>query len=91
MGTDRIYNISNSLQTFSRGDTEQKVLFNLHEGINSTLLILKHRLKANKIRPDIQVVKDYGKFPLVKCFPAQLNQVFMNLADLSVRINARDL
>ena len=78
-GTDRICNISNSLRTISRGDTEQKVLFNLHEGINSTLLILKHRLKANKIRPDIQVVKDYGKFPLVECFPGQLNQVFMNL------------
>ncbi|MEH2145077.1 MAG: ATP-binding protein [Nostoc sp.] len=78
-GTDRICNISNSLRTFSRGDTQQKVLFNLHEGINSTLLILKHRLKANKIRPDIQVVKDYGKFPLVECFPGQLNQVFMNL------------
>ncbi|MEH1942647.1 MAG: ATP-binding protein [Nostoc sp.] len=78
-GTDRICNISNSLRTFSRADTEQKVLFNLHEGINSTLIILKHRLKANKIRPDIQVVKHYGEFPLVKCFPGQLNQVFMNL------------
>ncbi|MGJ5627722.1 sensor histidine kinase [Nostoc sp. CALU 1950] len=78
-GTDRISNISNSLRTFSRADTEQKVLFNIHEGINSTLLILKHRLKANKIRPCIQVVKDYGEFPLVKCFPGQLNQVFMNL------------
>ncbi|BDI16540.1 hypothetical protein ANSO36C_23420 [Nostoc cf. commune SO-36] len=78
-GTDRISNISNSLRTFSRGDTEQKVLFNLHEGINSTLLILKHRLQANKIRPAIELVKYYTEFPLVKCFPGQLNQVFMNL------------
>ncbi|WP_292764785.1 hypothetical protein [Nostoc sp. NOS(2021)] len=46
-GTDRICNISNSLRTFSRADTERKVLFNLHEGINNTLLVLKHRLKAN--------------------------------------------
>ncbi|MBW4426596.1 MAG: HAMP domain-containing histidine kinase [Nostoc desertorum CM1-VF14] len=78
-GTDRICNISNSLRTFSRADTEQKVLFNLHEGINSTLLILKHRLKANQIRPAIQVVQDYDEFPLIECFPGQLNQVFMNI------------
>ncbi|MEH1782098.1 MAG: ATP-binding protein [Nostoc sp.] len=78
-GTDRISNISNSLRTFSRADTEQKVLFNIHEGINSTLIILKHRLKANKIRPAIELVQDYGEFPLVECFPGQLNQVFMNL------------
>ncbi|MEH2008893.1 sensor histidine kinase [Nostoc sp.] len=78
-GTDRISNISNSLRIFSRADTEQKVLFNVHEGINSTLLILKHRLKANKIRPAIELVQYYGEFSLVKCFPGQLNQVFMNL------------
>ncbi|MBN3962768.1 ATP-binding protein [Nostoc sp. NMS8] len=78
-GTDRISNISNSLRTFSRADTEQKVLFNIHEGINSTLMILKHRLKANKIRPAIELVQDYGELPLVECFPGQLNQVFMNL------------
>ncbi|MCC5629817.1 GHKL domain-containing protein [Nostoc sphaeroides CHAB 2801] len=78
-GTDRICSISDSLRIFSRADTEQKLLFNIHEGIDSTLMILKHRLKANKIRPDIQVVKDYGEFPLIKCFPGQLNQVFMNL------------
>ncbi|MEH1768768.1 sensor histidine kinase [Nostoc sp.] len=78
-GTDRISNISNSLRTFSRADTEQKVLFNIHEGINSTLIILKHRLKANKIRPAIELVQDYEELPLVECFPGQLNQVFMNL------------
>ncbi|MEH2461640.1 sensor histidine kinase [Nostoc sp.] len=78
-GTDRIANISNSLRIFSRADTEQKVLFNLHEGINSTLLILKHRLKANNIRPAIELVQGYGELSLVKCFPGQLNQVFMNL------------
>ncbi|MBN3922967.1 ATP-binding protein [Nostoc sp. NMS4] len=78
-GTDRISNISNSLRVFSRADTEQKVLFNLHEGINSTLIILKHRLQANKIRPAIQVIQNYEEFPLVECFPGQLNQVFMNL------------
>jgi len=78
-GTDRISNLSKSLRTFSRADTEQKVLFNLHEVINSTLVILKHRLQGNKIRPAIQVIQDYGDFSLIECFPGQLNQVFMNL------------
>ncbi|MBP0030774.1 AAA family ATPase [Roseofilum sp. Guam] len=78
-GTDRIRHISRSLRTFSRTDKEYKVPFNLHEGIESTLLILKHRLKANDERPAIAIVKDYGELPEVECFPGQLNQVFMNL------------
>lgn len=78
-GTVRICNISDSLRTFSRADTQQKVLFNLHEGIENTLLILKYRLKANQHRPDIQVLQEYGDLPLVNCFPGQLNQVLMNL------------
>jgi signal transduction histidine kinase len=51
----------------------------LHEGIDSTLLILHHKLKANSDRPCIQVIKEYGELPLVECHPSQLNQVFMNL------------
>lgn len=78
-GSDRIRGISASLRTFSRADSDCKVLFNIHEGIESTLLILKHRLKANEHRPDIEVVKDYGEIPQLECFPGQLNQVFMNL------------
>ncbi|AFZ26115.1 putative ATPase [Cylindrospermum stagnale PCC 7417] len=79
LGTDRIRSISNSLRTFSRVDQEYKVAFNIHEGIDSTILILKHRLKASETRPAIQIIKDYGNLPLVECFPGQLNQVFMNL------------
>ncbi|CBN58836.1 MULTISPECIES: sensor histidine kinase [Kamptonema] len=78
-GTERIRNISTSLRTFSRSDTVQKVPFNIHEGIESTLMILMHRLKGNKHRPDIKVIKDYGELPLVECYPGQLNQVFMNI------------
>lgn len=78
-GTERIRNISTSLRTFSRSDTVQKVPFNIHEGIESTLMILMHRLKSNKNRPDIKVIKDYGELPLVECYPGQLNQVFMNI------------
>jgi signal transduction histidine kinase len=78
-GTHRIAEISKSMRTFSRSDTAEKVLFNLHDGIDSTLLILKHRLKANEYRPEIQVVKNYGSLPEINCYPGQLNQVFMNL------------
>jgi signal transduction histidine kinase len=77
--TDRIKSISTSLRTFSRADTEYKVSANLHEGIDSTLLILKYRLKANANRPAIEVITDYGEIPPIDCFPGQLNQVFMNI------------
>ncbi|MEG4472032.1 AAA family ATPase, partial [Microcoleus sp. AT9_B5] len=76
---DRLKNISTSLRTFSRADRDYKVPFNIHEGIDSTLLILKHRLKANDQRPAIEVITNYGNLPLIECFPGQLNQVFMNL------------
>ena len=79
LGVDRIAHISTSLRTFSRTDKEHQVPFNLHEGIDSTILILKHRLKANEQRPAIEIFKDYGNIPAIKCFPGQLNQVFMNL------------
>lgn len=77
--TERLIDISNSLRTFSRGDTESKVLANIHEGIDSTLMILQHRLKANNKRPGIRIVKEYGDIPKIKCYLGQLNQVFMNI------------
>jgi len=77
--TDRITDISTSLRTFSRADTEYKVSADLHEGLDSTLLILKYRLKANENRPAIDVIQDYGELPLIRCFPGPLNQVFMNI------------
>ncbi len=76
---DRLKNISTSLRTFSRADQDYKVQFNLHEGIDSTILILKHRLKANEQHPAIEVITNYGNLPLVECFSGQLNQVFMNI------------
>jgi signal transduction histidine kinase len=78
-GIDRICNISTSLRTFSRADTDMPVPFNLHQGLDSTILILKHRLKASETRQEIEVIKNYGQIPPVKCFAGQLNQVFMNL------------
>ncbi len=79
LACDRLKNISTSLRTFSRADKDYKIPFNIHEGIDSTLLILKHRLKANNQRPAIEVIKNYGEIPEIDCFPGQLNQVFMNL------------
>lgn len=79
VGCDRILSISNSLRTFSRADTEVKFKANLHESIDSALLILKYRLKANDARPEIEVIRDYDDLPEINCFPGQLNQVFMNL------------
>ena len=79
IASQRIREISNSLRTFSRADTAEKVACDIHQGINSTLLILKYRLKASEKRPAIKVIYEFGKLPLVKCFLGQLNQVFMNI------------
>ncbi|MBV6626841.1 MAG: response regulator [Rivularia sp. (in: Bacteria)] len=84
IGVERIGNISNSLRSFSRTDSKSKVACNIHEGIDSTLMILKHRLKASNKRPEIQVVKDYAELPLVYCYSGQLNQVFMNIISNSI-------
>ncbi|BAY90168.1 MULTISPECIES: trifunctional serine/threonine-protein kinase/ATP-binding protein/sensor histidine kinase [unclassified Tolypothrix] len=79
MAADRLKNISTSLRTFSRADQDYKVPFNINEGIDSTILILKHRLKANEQRPEIVVVTEYDNLLPILCFPGQLNQVFMNI------------
>ena len=88
LGSQRIQQIVTSLRTFSRLDEADKKAVDLHEGIDSTLLILHHRFKAKPDRPAIQLVKDYGALPLVECYPSQLNQVFMNL--LSNGVDALD-
>jgi len=78
-GVNRLKHISTSLRIFSRADTERPVPFNLHDGLESTLLILKHRLKANETRPEIEVVTMYADLPPIECYAGQLNQVFLNL------------
>ncbi len=79
LGTERIINLSKSLRIFSRTDSEYPISCDIHDGIDSTLIILQHRLKADTQRPEIKVIKQYGSLPQVECFPGQLNQVFMNL------------
>ncbi|MEH2159487.1 MAG: response regulator [Nostoc sp.] len=79
LGTDRVTEIVSYLNNFSRHREAGKKLANLHEGLESTLLILGHRFKRNAHHPAIQLIKEYGDLPLIECFPGEINQVFMNL------------
>jgi signal transduction histidine kinase len=79
LGTDRIVEIVQSLKTFSRHDEAQMKPVNIHDGIDGTLMILRHRLKSTINRQAIQISKDYAELPLIECYPGQLNQVFMNI------------
>ncbi|MDZ7994343.1 MAG: PAS domain S-box protein [Nostoc sp. EfeVER01] len=79
MGADRIKQIVLSLRNFSRMDEAECKAVDIHLGIDSTLVILEHRLKAQHNRPAIEIIKEYGKLPLVECYAGQLNQVFMNI------------
>lgn len=79
VGTERIREIVLSLRNFSRLDEAEFKQVNIHEGIESTLMILHNRLKAKPEHPEIFVIKEYGKLPAVECYPGQLNQVFMNI------------
>lgn len=79
LGTQRIQEIVKSMRIFSRVDEADVKAVNIHEGIDSTLTILHHRLKAKPEQPEIEVVKDYGQLPPIECHAGQLNQVFMNI------------
>ncbi|MEO0825794.1 MAG: GAF domain-containing protein [Cyanobacteria bacterium J06642_9] len=79
MGASRIKEIVQSMRVFSRMDEAACKAVDLHQGIDSTLLILGHRLKAQDQRPAIEVEKSYDDLPLVNCYAGPLNQVFMNL------------
>nr|WP_228057388.1 PAS domain S-box protein [Tychonema sp. LEGE 07203] len=79
VGATRIRDIVRSLRNFSRLDEAEMKDVNIHDGIDSTLMILEHRLKAQPDRAAIQVIKEYGELPLVECYAGLLNQVFMNI------------
>jgi signal transduction histidine kinase len=79
MGAERIRQIVLSLRNFSRLDEAEVKAVNIHEGIDSTLIILENRLKAKPEHPAIAIIKEYGNLPLVECYAGQLNQVFMNI------------
>lgn len=79
IGADRIREIVASLKVFSRMDETGCKAVDLQAGIDSTLMILKHRLKPTPDRKAITIVTNYADLPLIECFAGQLNQVFMNL------------
>jgi two-component system, NtrC family, sensor kinase len=85
VGTDRIREIVLSLRNFSRMDEAEFKAADLHEGIESTLLILQHRIKQSPHRRGIKVIKEYSPLPKVECSVGQVNQVLMN-----VLVNAID-
>ena len=79
IGAERIQKIVVTLRNFSRMDEADLKMVNIHEGIDSTLMLLQHRLKAKAACSEIKIIKEYGELPLVECYAGQLNQVFMNL------------
>ena len=79
IATDRICELVKSLKNFSRLDEADMKPVDIHSGIDSTLLILNHRLKEKPNFPTIQVFKEYANLPQIECYPGQLNQVFMNI------------
>ncbi|WP_442936279.1 PAS domain-containing protein [Nostoc sp.] len=79
MGAERIRQIVLSLRNFSRLDEDGTKAVDIHQGMDSTLLLLQNRLKAKPGHPEIQVIRDYGNLPPVVCHAGQMNQVFMNL------------
>jgi signal transduction histidine kinase len=78
-GTERIKDIVLSLRNFSRLDESEFKQVDIHEGIDSTLLILHNRLKSQSNHPEIKIIKEYSSLPKVDCYAGQLNQVFMNI------------
>jgi PAS domain S-box-containing protein len=92
VGADRIQKIVASLRTFSRMDEAEMKAVNIHDGIDSTLMILQHRLKPKHNHPEIPVMKEYANLPLVECYAGQLNQVFMNVLSNAIdALEERDL
>ncbi|MBV6623359.1 MAG: AAA family ATPase [Rivularia sp. (in: Bacteria)] len=79
IGTQRIREIVSSFKTFSRLDEAKMKPVDIHAGIDSTLLVLQHKLTFNTKYQEIQVIKQYSQLPKVNCYASELNQVFMNI------------
>ncbi|MEH2085889.1 sensor histidine kinase [Nostoc sp.] len=79
IGTERIREIVLSLRNFSRLDESEFKAVDIHEGIDNTLMILQHRLKATDKSPGVKIIREYGNLSHVECYAGQLNQVFMNI------------
>ena len=84
IGAERISEIVKSLRNFSRHDEAEFKAVDIHEGINSTLIILANKLKNKTQKSVIKIIKEYQELPLVECYPNQLNQVFMNIINNAI-------
>ena len=85
-GSERIKNIVLGLRNFSRLDEADRKQVDIHEGLENTLTIVQHRLKEEGERPEIAIVKNYGKLPLVNCYAGQLNQVFLHIISNAIDV-----
>jgi two-component system, NtrC family, sensor kinase len=83
VGSNRIREIVRSLRSFARLDEAELKPADIHEGLDSTLFILKSRFKS-KLHQDVKIIKNYAELPLVECYPGQLNQVFLNIIDNAI-------
>lgn len=79
LGIERICQIIKSLRNISRLDASEMMMVDLHEGIDSTLVLLQHRIKPSAKHLGIQIIKEYGDLPPIECYPGRLSQVFMNI------------
>ncbi|MBE9093727.1 ATP-binding protein [Tychonema sp. LEGE 07203] len=84
VGSERIREIVLTLRNFARVDEAEKKPVNIHEGIDSTLVILQNSIKEKPGLRAIKIVKNYGDLPKIECYPGQLNQVFMNIINNAV-------
>jgi two-component system NtrC family sensor kinase len=84
-GAQRLHQISNALRTFARFESDRKVLFNLHDGIDSVLLMVKSRCKGTKIRSPIEIIKNYGDIPEINCCPGHFNQAISYLINYQIQ------
>jgi two-component system, NtrC family, sensor kinase len=83
-GSERLQEIVSALRNFSNLDADKMQKSNLHEGLDSVIRILQHRLKEKPDRPGIEVIKEFGELPLIDCYPGELNQVFMNILNNAI-------
>jgi len=83
-GTERISTLILALRIFSRLNESDVKSVNLHQGIDSTLLLLQSKMKPERHRSGIQVIKNYSDLPNITCYASQMNQVFLNLLNNAI-------